>query len=140
MKITKRQLRRIIKEALDDDFFNQVNPKLPRGDQPIEVVDEVEWEGDYGFGSKDPQRPWGSYAERGGESYQDTIVMSPNGDSVLVDGRETYITDVPKQLEYSSGFEMSDVDADNLIFALETQQQDGYVELGVVYKNGEWGW
>ena len=140
MKITKRQLRRIIREALDDDFFNQVNPKLPRGDQPIEVVDEVEWEGDYGFGSKDPQRPWGSYAEKGEGSYGDVIVMSPNGDSVLVDGRETYIQDVPSQLQHASGFEMSDVDADNLIFALENQQQDGYVELGVVYKNGEWGW
>tara|TARA_Y100000310_G_scaffold260452_1_gene269390 strand:- start:1998 stop:2330 length:333 start_codon:yes stop_codon:yes gene_type:complete len=110
MRITKKQLRRIIREAVRD--------LVP----------------------SDPTRPWGSYSEVDADTYSDVIVMSPNGDSVLVDGQETYIQDVPSQLEYASGFEMSDVDADNLIFALENQQQDGYVELGVSYENGQWGW
>ncbi len=139
MRITKKQLGRLIREAL---IAEAGDPNLPRADQPIEMVDEVEF-GDWGMGpnvTKDPDRPWGSYAEKAEGGYNDVIVMSPNGDSVLVDGQETYIQDVPRQLEHASGFEMSDVDADNLIFALETQQQDGYVELGVVYKNGEWGW
>ncbi len=106
MKITKRQLRRLIIESLNED----------------------------------PSRPWGSYAEKGESSFSDVIVMSPNGDSVLVDGMETYIQDVPSQLQYASGVEMSDIDADNLIFALEDQQASGYVELGVEYKNGKWSW
>jgi hypothetical protein len=66
--------------------------------------------------------------------------MSPNGDSVLVDGMETYITDVPQQLEHVSGFPMSDTDGDNLIFALEDQMSGGYVELSVEYENGKWSW
>ncbi len=86
------------------------------------------------------QRPWGSYSEKGGNSYRDTITMSPNGDSVLVDGMETYITDVPQQLEHVSGFPMSDTDGDNLIFALEDQMSGGYVELSVEYENGKWSW
>jgi hypothetical protein len=89
---------------------------------------------------KDPQRPWGTYAEKGGESFYDTIVMSPNGDSVLVDGLETRPEDVPSQLHHASGIKMSDVDADNLIFVVEDQMMSGYVELGVEYKDGKWSW
>ena len=43
-------------------------------------------------------------------------------------------------LEVMTGFGMSDSDADNLIFSLEDQMSDGYVELEVSYKNGKWGW
>jgi hypothetical protein len=119
MKITKRQLRKIIRESL-----NEMHP----GDWDKPGVE------------KDPQRPWGTYAEKGGDSFSDVIMMSPNGDSVLVDGRETYIQDVPAQIQAASGIEMSDTDADNLIFALEDQMQSGYVELGVEYKDGQWSW
>ncbi len=100
MKITKRQLRQIIKEA-----------------------------------------SWGETADykEDGSYFSDVIVMSPNGDSVLVDGGETYIQDVPQQLELM-GFPMNDTDADNLIFALEDQFQSGYVELGIEYKDGKWSW
>jgi hypothetical protein len=105
MKITKRQLRILIQEALNEN-----------------------------------QRPWGSYSEKNSNSYSDVITMSPNGDSVLVDGMETYITDVPQQLEHVSGFPMSDTDGDNLIFALEDQMSGGYVELSVEYENGKWSW
>ena len=119
MKITKQQLRRIIRESL-----NEMHP----GDWDKPGVE------------KDPKRPWGTYAEKSEEGFYDVIVMSPNGDSVLVDGMETYPQDVPSQLHHASGIEMSDVDADNLIFALEDQMQSGYVELGVEYKDGKWSW
>ena len=122
MRITKTQLRRIIRESL-----NEMHP----GDWDKPGVE------------KDPQRPWGTYARHPRNDdghFYDTIVMSPNGDSFLVDGRETYLQDVPAQITGTSGIEMSDVDADNLIFALETQEQDGYVELGIEYKDGKWSW
>ena len=108
MKITRRQLRRIIREAINES---------------------------------DPNRPWGSYAKMkdDGSYFKDTITMSPNGDSVLVDGMETYITDVPRQLD-GMGFPMNDTDGDNLIFALEDQMDSGYVELTVTFENGKWSW
>ena len=113
-KITKRQLKRIIRESIDDwGMGPDVVGKSGRS---------------YGADSKDD----GSY-------FRDVIVMSPNGDSVLVDGKETYIQDVPMQLELM-GFPMSDIDADNLIFALEESMADGYVELEVKYENGVWSW
>ena len=113
MKITGRQLRRIIREAISES-----RPLVPQ----------------------DPKRPWGSYSQTGDESFSDVIVTSPNGDSVLVDGMETYIENVPQQLEAISGFPMEGNDPDNLIFALEEMWRDGYVELAVTYENGHWGW
>ena len=100
MKITRKQIRQIIKEA-----------------------------------------SWGETADykEDGSYFSDVIVMSPNGDSVLVDGSETYIENVPQQLELM-GFPMSDTDADNLIFALEDQFNSGYVELSVTFENGKWSW
>jgi hypothetical protein len=117
MKITKRQLRRIIKEAIKDE---------PIAQQARNAFSRV---------STGPI-PW----QEGSSEYSDTIVMSPNADSVLVDGRETYIEDVPQQLAIVSGFPMGGNDPDNLIFVLEEMMQDGYVELEVTYKNGQWGW
>lgn len=125
MKITRCQLRRIIKEAIttvsDAEFDKATMPGQ-------------------GSGGADKDRPWGTYAEKDDGKYWDTITMSPNGDSFLVDGRETYLEDVPSQIQSTSGVEMSDTDADNLIFALETQQQDGDVELSIEYTNGKWSW
>ena len=99
MKITKRQLRGLIREAMK------------------------------------------SYAKMAddGSYYEDVIVMSPNGDSVLLDGQEVYVQDVPQELELM-GFPIEGTDADNLIFALEDQFNDGYVELKVTYENGKWSW
>jgi hypothetical protein len=99
MKITKRQLRRIIKEAM-----------------------------------------WPSYAQKGSSEYSDVITMSPNGDSVLVNGTETYVEEVPQELSIASGFPMNDTDSDNLISALQDQMRSGYVELSVEYANGKWSW
>lgn len=105
MKVTKKQLRKIIRESI-------------LAEQP---------------------RPWGSYSSKSDDSFSDVIVMSPNGDSVLVDGMETYTQDVPSQLEYVSGFHVPDMIANVLVTELERQmQQEGYVEMSVEYKNGEW--
>ena len=100
MKITRRQLRRIIKEVA--------------------------------YGETAEMAEDGSY-------FRDVIVMSPNGDSVLVDGNEVYVDQVPYQLELM-GFPMAGNDSDNLIFALEEMMADGYVELMVTYENGVWSW
>ena len=130
MRITKNQLRRIIREALNDDT-------------PIRTVSDEEFAQtakDAMYKKRSGDRPWGSYSQAADDSFRDTIIMSPNGDSVLVDGMETYIYDVPQQLELVSGFPMSDTDGDNLIFALEDQMSDGYVELSVNYENGKWSW
>ena len=113
MKITKGQLRRLIRESLGDEF---------------------------GPGGADDNRPWGSYAEKSGADYSDVITMSPNADSILVDGRETYIRSAPDQLEASSGVPMLPDTADALIAELERQWESGYVELGVEYKDGKWSW
>ncbi len=99
MRITRKQLRQIIKEA---------------------------------YGATAEMAEDGSY-------FRDVIVMSPNGDSVLVDGNEVYVQDVPQQLDMM-GFPMSDTDADNLIFALEDMVADGYVELMVTFEDGTWSW
>lgn len=99
MKITRKQIRSILKEVYEET---------------AEMKDD------------------GSY-------FRDTIVMSPDGDSVLVDGNETYVEEVPRQLELM-GFPMNETDGDNLIFALEEMMAAGYVELMVTYENGRWSW
>ncbi len=62
MKITRRQLKRIIRETISES-----RPLVPQ----------------------DPKRPWGSYAEKKQDYFRDVLIISPNGDSVLVDGMET---------------------------------------------------
>ncbi len=121
MRITKRQLRRIIREAIEgpdavwyDDYGNRLQP--------------------------DESAPWGTYAEQGDESYSDVIIMSPNGDSVLVNGQETYAQDVPSELLLASGFPLPAPAASKLVREIEQQFAAGYVELGIEYKNGKWSW
>ena len=123
MRITRHELRRIIREAIQDEPIRQIpgdsfSPKA----------------------LKDLNRRFRDYSKKGVNSYKTVITMSPEGDSVIVDGIETYIDDVPQQLEILSGFPMKGNDADNLIFALEEMVQDGYVELSVSYEDGHWGW
>jgi len=103
MRITKRQLRGIIRESLSE-----------------------------------VQRPWGTYAQKGSNYWSDVIVMSPNGDSVLVDGLETYVRDVPRQLEAWSGFPVDAAFAEELVAELKNQMRSGYVEVGVTVENGVW--
>ena len=73
--------------------------------------------------------------------YSVTIMATPDGNSFFIDGRETFLEDVPSQIQKNSGIEMNDVDADNLQFALEgLDGTPGYEELDVEYTNGSWAW
>ena len=192
MKITKRQLRKIIQEALpykggqpwidtqapvgvdrtEDDLDRELTDEEievamgmeradPSGDREffLGYEDALDGKGlpvgaspDYKAGWEDgnldrvtesiiKEASFGGTAQMAedGSYFRDVIVMSPNGDSVLVDGNEVYIQDVPRQLELM-GFPMTGNDPDNLIFALEEMMADGYVELMVTYENGIWSW
>ena len=81
MKITKRQLRGIIKEALQ------------------------------------------------GETWTTVIRMSPNGDSVLVKGREVDPRNIVHELEVASGQSIPPDEAKNLEEELMKQFNRGYVEM-----------
>ena len=86
MKITKRHLRRIIKEALQ------------------------------------------------GGNYSTVIVMSPNGDSVLVSGREVDPRNIARELEVASGQSMPPDEAKDLEEELMKQFNRSYVEMPVAWK------
>ena len=86
MKITKRQLRGIIKEALQ------------------------------------------------GETWTTVIRMSPNGDSVLVKGREVDPRNIVHELEVASGQSIPPDEAKNLEEELMKQFNRGYVEIPVAWQ------
>ena len=91
MKITKRQLRRIIKEAIQ------------------------------------------------GETWSTVIVMSPAGDSVLVDGQEVDPRSIAYELEVASGQNVSSAMARDLENKLMSQMRTGYVEMPVSW-SPDTGW
>ena len=122
MKITKNQLRRIIKEAVSLKTLQDLEGR-PHTDSRFRR------------GSEEPPA-----ARSAAGSFSDTIVMSATGDSVIVDGEEFYVQDVSYFLEIRTGIDMNENDQDNLIFALEEQMADGFVELEVSYENGRWNW
>jgi len=93
---------------------------------------------------------WGSYAFVQNGVWEDTIVTSPNGDSVLVGGRETYPTDVPSQAGHVAtkmlGGRVPDMPrplAQKLVSKIEeAEQRHGnmdYVEVSVKYDPSQ-GW
>ncbi len=215
MKITKRQLRRIIKEATYNSMSNagmalarrakrifakdypQVNigidgrqgwitvdgkkavnmssatgrpislediidqmkqaylghPITEAGDPDLPRADDERWTIGQPGGSTDHLFPddWGMPKYKVNDSSQDsptqepgtysgTLVMGPHGDAILVDGVETYIQDVPGELERITGEAMHDSDVDALLDELEKQFSTGYVELPIEMKHGVWSW
>ena len=86
MKITKGQLRRIIREAIQDETWTTV------------------------------------------------IRMSPNGDSVLVKGREVDPRSIAYELEAASGQSIPPDEAKDLEEELMKQFNRGYVEMPVAWK------
>lgn len=71
--------------------------------------------------------------------YRDTIVLGPEGDSFIVNGNETYLQDVPLELEVASGgFGLPEDFARRLKIFLRRQMEQGYAEITVQYKNGQW--
>ena len=91
MKISKRQIRSIIKEALQ------------------------------------------------GGGYSTVIVMSPTGDSVLVDGREVDPRSIAYELEVASGQDVPPAMARDLENRLMSQMRTGYVEMPVSW-SPDTGW
>ena len=91
MKITKRQLRSIIKEAIQ------------------------------------------------GGNYSTVIVMSPTGDSVLVDGQEVDPRSIAYELEVASGQSVPSTMARDLENKLMSQMRTGYVEMPVSWSPST-GW
>jgi len=156
MKITRRQLRQIILEyghEGGDPHGDEAEYERGYQDGLDGIPPASDATADYDVGYEDghqdatlpephhlneDDRPWGTYSTKKDDYFSDTIVMSPNGDSMLVDGLETYVQDVPSQLEYASGFPVPDMIGDVMVTELENQEQSGYVEMGVEYKNGEW--
>ena len=91
MKITKRQLRQIIKEALQ------------------------------------------------GEDYHTVIVMSPAGDSVLIDGQEVDPRSIAYELEVASGQNVPSAMARDLENKLMSQMRTGYIEIPISWSHNT-GW
>jgi len=91
MKITKKQLTKIIKEALQ------------------------------------------------GGIYRTVIVMSPTGDSVLVDGQEVDPRSIAYELEVASGQSVPPAMARDLENKLMSQMRAGYVEMPVSWSSNT-GW
>lgn len=132
MKITKKQLRRVIREAVSLELLKSLEGR-PHTDPA--------WR-EAGFDVDNYEDSYQSLprATSTANSYADTIVSSGEGDTVIVNGEETYIDNVPFYLETLTGFEFSDEEAENLISTLEVQNSRGYVETGITYKNGKWNW
>jgi hypothetical protein len=91
MRITKRQLKRIIKEGLQ------------------------------------------------GGGYSSVIVMSPTGDSVLVDGQEVDPLSIAYELEVASGQSVPPEISRDLENKLMMQMRSGYVEMPVSWSSNT-GW
>jgi hypothetical protein len=90
---------------------------------------------------------WGSYGSVRNGVWSDVLVMSPNGDSILVNGEETYVDDVPRNLHHfafkalkKKVHEMPRPMARQLVADLERQMKDFFVEKSVEYdsKSGRW--
>ena len=117
MKITKSQLRRIIKEVM--------------ADEPIRMIP-----GDSFDAEMMKQRRSKKIAP---SDFRDTIVMSPAGDSVLVGGQETSLDNVEDTLEALSGQTLGYGDVAKLEALLKKQMAAGYVEIPISWSPNT-GW
>ena len=117
MKITKKQLRKIIKEVM--------------ADEPIRMIP-----GDSLDAEMMKQRRSKKTAS---SDFRDTIVMSPAGDSVLVGGQETSPDNVEGALEALSGQMLGYGDVAKLESLLKKQMASGYVEIPISWSPNT-GW
>jgi hypothetical protein len=122
MKITKRQLRRIIKEAMVDE--------------PIRMVS-----GDSFFSDREANPHDSSmYGEpEDGYDYNDVIVMSPAGDALLVGGQEVELQNLVRELEVQTGQSIPVRTAGEINAKLFKQMGEGYVELPMSWSQ-DTGW
>ena len=115
-EITRRQLRRIIKEAIEQGE----TITMARGDS-------------FPHRTRAPKR----LTKPG--PFKDTIVMSPNGDSVLVGGEETDVSMLDIRLYELAGQQLGTALDDKLMRMVMKQVADGYVEIPISY-TPEQGW
>jgi hypothetical protein len=116
--ITKRQLRRIIKEAIADEPIRQI-----AGDSFSPDV----------LKARERSKPAPG-------AFKDTIIMSPTGDSVLVGGMETDVEyDLGARLHELSGVMLPTELEDDLHSMIMKQMADGYVEIPISWSPGA-GW
>ena len=118
MKITKRQLRRIIREAMIDEPIRMI----PGDSFPADVVR-----------SSQPKRSQVS------DEFKDTIVMSPTGDTLLVGGQEVALQNVVRELEIQTGQSIPIPTAGDINAKLFKQMGEGYVELPITWSPSA-GW
>ena len=74
-----------------------------------------------------------------GGGYNTVIVMSPTGDSVLVDGQEVDPRSIAYELEVASGQDVPPAMARDLENRLMSQMRTGYVEMPVSW-SPDTGW
>ena len=118
MKITKRQLRRIIREAMVDEPLRMI----PGDSLDAEMLRS--------------RRPEKSQAFGG---FRDTIVMSPAGDALLVGGQEVALQNAVKELEIQSGQPIPAMQAGEINAKLLRQYGQGYVEIPISWSpNAGW--
>lgn len=117
MKITKKQLRRIIKEVM--------------ADEPIRMIPGDSFDAE-ALKSRRSKKTSSS-------EFRDTIVMSPAGDSVLVGGQEASPDNVDGALEALSGQAMGYGDLAKLESLLKKQMASGYVEIPISWSQSS-GW
>ncbi len=121
MKITKRQLRKIIREAMVDE--------------PIRMAPGDSFEAQ-------PPTAGNKYLGRSQQTskrgYKTTITLSPTGDSLLVSGGETELDFVPSALYIASGQRVPTAIGDAIVDKIEKQMRSGYVEVPISFENGKW--
>ena len=109
MKITKRQLRGLIHEAMADEPIRQI-----AGDSfPPEMLKTQK------------------LAKSTAGAFKDTIIMSPSGDGLLVGGKETALQSVVRELEVQSGESIPTRVAGDINAKLLKQMGEGYVEVPI---------
>ena len=118
MKITKRQLRRIIRETMADEPIRMIPGDSFPADMPK---------------TRGPKKP-----QTSGE-FRDTIIMSPTGDTLLVGGQEVALQNAVKELEIQSGQPVSAIQAGDINAKLLRQYGQGYVELPISWSSST-GW
>ena len=122
MKITKRQLRRIIREAM--------------ADEPIRMLPGDSFEAQPGTAGN---KHLGRSQQTSKRGYKTTITLSPTGDSLLVSGGETELDFVPSALYIASGQKVPEALGDAMIDKIEKQMASGYVEVPISWSPST-GW
>ena len=118
MKITKKQLKQIIKEVMTDEPI-----RMAPGDS-------------FSAGTLKSRSPKKTQVSGG---FKDTIVMSPTGDSLLVGGVETALQNVVGELESQTSQSIPVPTAGAINAELLKQMGKGYVELPISW-SADTGW